>query len=132
MSLANVSLAGMPVIALTGILAVSDAYAGQAAADGEWARDDGVLRTHIAACGRDICAVNSWTKDPQGAEKVGDKLVMTLRETDRNHWTGLAFDPQRNLTYSMELTVAGDRMATRGCVLVGVLCRSVGWIRVKR
>jgi uncharacterized protein (DUF2147 family) len=81
----------------------------------EWARDDGVLRTHIAACGSDICAVNSWTKNPQSAGKVGDKLIMTLRETDRNHWTGSAFDHRRNLTYSVELSVAGDRMATRGC-----------------
>ena len=132
MSLANRRLARTPVIALGGVLTFCGAYAGQTAVDGEWARDDGVLRTHIAACGSDICAVNSWAKNPQGDEKVGDKLIMTLRQTDRDHWTGSAFDPQRNLTYSMDLSVAGDRMTTRGCMLAGILCRGVGWTRVKR
>jgi len=81
------------------------------------------LRTHIAACGSDIWAVNSWTKNPQSAGKVGDKLIMTLGETDRNHWTGSAFDHRRNLTYSVELSV-GRPIAWRRAAAAGILCGS--------
>ncbi len=100
-------------------------------ADGDWARDDGLIRSRVAPCGAAVCATNIWAKNPQGDEKVGDKLVMTLNEIDANHWTGSAFDPQRNRTYSMEMSVAGDRMTTRGCIL-RILCRSVGWTRMTR
>jgi len=89
-----------------------------------------LIRTHIAACGGAICATNTWAKNPRGDEKVGDKLVMTLNETEADHWTGSAFDPQRDRTYAMEMSVAGNRLTTRGCILGGLLCRSVGWTRI--
>jgi uncharacterized protein (DUF2147 family) len=124
-------LSKTPIAAFGGLLALSGASAA-GSANGDWARDDGLIRTHIAACGEAICATNTWAKNPQGDEKVGDKLVMTLNATDPNHWTGSAFDPQRDRSYSMEMSVAGDRLTTRGCVLGGILCRSVGWTRMRR
>jgi len=36
------------------------------------------------------------------------------------------------VTYSMEMSVEGERMTTRGCVLDGLVCRSVGWSRLSR
>jgi uncharacterized protein (DUF2147 family) len=119
------------VAAIGGLLALCGAgVAGNA--DGDWARDDGLIRTHIAACGNAICATNIWAKNPQGDEKVGDKLVMTLNEAAADHWTGSAFDPQRSRTYAMEMNVAGNRMTTRGCILGGLLCKSIGWTRMGR
>jgi uncharacterized protein (DUF2147 family) len=121
----------LAVVAMGGLLALCSAgFAGSA--DGDWARDDGLVRTRIAPCGDAICATNFWAKNPQGDEKVGDKLVMTLKETAADHWTGSAFDPQRDRTYAMEMSVAGNRMTTRGCILGGILCKSVGWTRIAR
>jgi uncharacterized protein (DUF2147 family) len=119
------------IVVLGGLVACSGAFAASSA-DGTWARDDGLVKTRIAACGEAVCATNFWAKNPQGDEKVGDKLVMTLKETGTDHWTGSAFDPQRNRTYAMEMSVAGDRMTTRGCILGGLLCKSVGWTRIGR
>jgi len=99
---------------------------------GAWARDDGLVRSRIGPCGTQICATNIWVKNPQGPEKAGDRLEMTLKERGPGHWSGSAFDPQRNLTYAMTLTVDGRRMSTSGCILGGVLCRAVGWRRVSR
>ena len=114
------------VVSLSALGVVSGASAAEKI-DGEWARDDGAIRTQIGPCEGNICATNSWARNPQG--KVGDKLVMTLRETDGKRWKGTAFDPQRNRSYSMELNVSGNTMTTRGCVLSGILCRNVGWTR---
>jgi uncharacterized protein (DUF2147 family) len=99
---------------------------------GEWARDDGQVRTRIAPCGKAVCAVNTWAKNPSGDEKAGDRLVMTLNQSGVSHWVGSAFDPQRNSTYSMDISVQGNRLTTRGCVMGGFLCRDVAWTRVGR
>ncbi len=124
-------MAKAAVAAFGGLLALCGA-SGAGNAGGDWARDDGLIRTHIAACGGAICATNTWAKNPRGDEKVGDKLVMTLSETEADHWTGSAFEPQRDRTYVMEMSVAGNRLTTRGCILGGLLCRSVGWTRIAR
>jgi len=97
---------------------------------GEWERDDGTVRVRIEACGADICATNTWVKDPASAEKVGDVLVMSLKPIDPATLKGTAFDRRRNATYSFEMKVEADRLITKGCVLGGLLCKNVAWRRV--
>jgi uncharacterized protein (DUF2147 family) len=116
------------VICTTAFVGALGANAGENV-DGEWARDDGQLRTLIGSCGENICAANTWVKNPQGDERVGDRLVMTLRETEGKGWEGTAFDPQRNRSYSMKLSLSGNKMTTRGCILGGILCRDASWTR---
>jgi uncharacterized protein (DUF2147 family) len=57
--------AKVAIAALLGFLALSGAgFAGDA--DGDWARDDGLIRTRIAPCGGGICATNFWAKKSAG------------------------------------------------------------------
>jgi uncharacterized protein (DUF2147 family) len=98
--------------------------------NGVWARDDGLVRARFGPCGDAICAVNIWVRNPEGSEKTGDRIVMSVRETSPDHWTGSAFDPQRDKTFTMDMNVEGARMTTRGCVLGGLVCKSVGWTRL--
>lgn len=128
MRLAAAALVAMAALPAPGA-AAADGIAG---AQAEWARDDGQVRARIAPCGAAICATNTWVRNPEGDERVGDKLVMTLTPVDSTHWTGTAFDPKRHLTFSMAMSVAGDRLTTHGCVLAGILCRDVGWTRFSR
>ena len=81
--------------------------------DGQWARGDGNAKVRIAACGKNICAVNTWIKPGPDGVYAGD-----------------AFDPQRDLTYRITVTVNGDRMTTKGCVIAGLLCKGVDWTRI--
>lgn len=83
----------------------------------------------IAKCGAAFCAVNTWVKDSAQGEKVGDRLVMNVRPKSEGKLSGTAFDPQRNLTYRIDISVADQSMKTRGCVLGGILCKSVGWTK---
>lgn len=98
--------------------------------EGHWARGDGLARVEVKPCGANVCAVNTWIKPGTPKEKPGDRLVMTIRGTAPGAYDGTAFDPQRDLTYSLAVTVNGDRMTTRGCVLAGLLCRGVDWTRI--
>ena len=98
-------------------------------ADGVWARGDGNAHVRIAPCGNDLCATNIWIKDSSEGEAVGDRLVMDVKPAGRNTLGGKAFDPKRNMTYSIRIKVAQSNLVTRGCI-AGVLCKSVNWTRI--
>ena len=109
----------------------SAAHAAEPSPQGLWARGDGKARVEIAPCGADLCAVNTWIKQGIKDEKVGDKLVMTVKPGKSGIWTGKAFDPQRNLSYKLTITVASaSTMTTAGCILGGLLCKNMGWTRL--
>ncbi|MDM9623346.1 hypothetical protein A6U87_21210 [Rhizobium sp. AC44/96] len=98
--------------------------------DGQWARGDGNATVIIAPCGSDICAVNTWIKPGTPKEKKGDKLVMTIKSGADGVYSGRAYDPQRELTYNLTVTVTGDKMTTRGCIVAGILCKAIDWTRM--
>lgn len=45
---------------------------------GTWLRSGGAARVNIAACGAQVCAIDTWVQDTIRDEKVGDQFVMTL------------------------------------------------------
>jgi uncharacterized protein (DUF2147 family) len=96
---------------------------------GNWARDDGTVRMEILPCGGDYCATNTWVKDPNGDEKVGDKLILKLQPASGSVLQGQAYDVRRKATYKMTITLQGASMQTNGCVLLGIVCKSAGWTR---
>lgn len=99
---------------------------------GNWARGDGDARVRIAPCGDALCATNTWIRDESSSgEHVGDRLVMKV-SGDGGSLSGTAYDPQRKLSYSLEINVGAQSMRTRGCVLAGIVCKSVEWTRVSR
>lgn len=101
----------------------------QASPEGEWARGDGKARVTIAPCGGDLCAINTWIKPGVKDEKVGDKLIMSVKK-DGAAWKGRAFDPQRNLNYRLTITMEESGMKTSGCVLGGLVCKTMTWTRL--
>ena len=96
---------------------------------GDWGRTDGALRINIAPCGERLCAVNTWTRDPDSGDRVGDRLVLSVSPREASTLAGEAFDERRQLTYSLQISVDRDAMTTRGCLLAGVACRTMSWIR---
>ena len=98
---------------------------------GDWARSDGRAKVKIAKCGADICATNTWIKPGTPSEKAGDVLVMKVEKVADNQYSGSAFDPQRDMSYKITLDVGDSKMTSKGCVLGGLLCKGVGWTRIK-
>lgn len=99
---------------------------------GTWARGDGNARVSVARCGQAYCATNVWIRDASSGEKVGDVLVMNVKPQQGNVvLAGSAYDPQRKLNLSATVSVSGDQMTTRGCVLAGMICKRMNWTRVK-
>ena len=96
---------------------------------GSWARGDGDAKVRIENCGKAICAINTWIRDPKSEEKTGDRLVMTVAGNGGT-LSGTAFDPQRNRSYKISINFNPKSMTTRGCILGGLLCKSVAWTRI--
>jgi uncharacterized protein (DUF2147 family) len=121
-----------------GVLAVTIAVMTTASASassegilGSWSRGDGNARVRIAPCGGALCATNTWIRDESSGEHVGDRLVMKV-SGDGASLSGAAYDPQRKLSYNLEIKVGSQSMQTRGCVLAGIVCKSINWTRVSR
>lgn len=120
----------LPIITIA--FALGLAGAAQAAdINGNWARSDGKARVRIAKCGADLCATNTWIKPGTPSEKAGDVLVMKMKADADGNYSGSAFDPQRDMSYRITLTVTENKMTSKGCVLGGLLCKGVGWTRIK-
>src|ERR1700729_3948308 len=118
LSAGGVVLAGLDAGAVSG-----------ASITGAWARTDGGSRISVEPCGERFCAVNTWVKDPSKDEAVGDRLVMTLQPRDPVRLAGEAFDEKRGLKYSLLISVAENAMTTQGCVLSGIVCKTMNWTR---
>jgi len=120
----------LKTLAVLALLAATPAHAAEPSLEGDWSRGDGKAKVHLGPCGGDICAVNTWIRPGVHDEKVGDKLVMTIRPDGPVKWTGTAFDPQRNLHFRMTIEVGAVKMTTHGCVLGGLICNTMGWTRL--
>ncbi len=116
------------VASLTALSAFAAAHA--ADIDGQWARGDGNAKVRIASCGSDICATNTWIKPGTPKEKKGDRLVMSIKPGANGVYSGTAFDPQRDMSYKLTVTVNGNKMTTKGCIVAGLLCKGIDWTRI--
>jgi uncharacterized protein (DUF2147 family) len=113
-------------ISASGVALAEPAYLG------DWARADGKTRIHVAACGASVCARNTWVRRGVSGEKVGDRLVLTVKPAGAGHWSGNAFDPQRRQNYAINVHATASHMTTQGCVMGGFVCQSMGWNRMHR
>lgn len=89
----------------------------------------------IAPCGPAFCGVLVRAFDGAGKQiespNVGKRIVWDMVPyTDGLYDGGKIYSPDRDKTYNGDMTLAGDRLSVRGCVLG--ICRDGGtWQRVK-
>ena len=54
-----------------------------------------------------------------------------MKPSGDNVWAGLAFNPDDGRNYTSKITLSGDTLITAGCVLGGLICKSVSWTRTR-
>jgi uncharacterized protein (DUF2147 family) len=121
------SLMGVAAAGLGAVLALPAAAQD---ATGTWLRDNGQSRIRIAPCGAALCGNVVWVRDASSPSKVGQRVFFDMKPAGSNQWNGSAFNPEDGKTYSGKMTLSGNTLTTSGCVLGGLVCRSVSWSRV--
>lgn len=117
---------------LVGLAVLALGFAGPALAQdvtGTWLRDTGASRVRFQKCGEAMCGTLSWLKDTNGPAKVGQRIFYDMKPNGAGKWSGSAFNPEDGKTYSGTMSLSGDTLTTSGCVLGGMICRSVKWSR---
>lgn len=115
-----------------GLIVIGLASSGPAMAQdvtGTWQRDSGASRVRFAKCGDAMCGTLAWLKDANGPAKVGQRIFYDMKPSGAGKWAGSAFNPEDGKTYSGTMTLSGDALTTSGCVMGGLICRSVKWVR---
>jgi uncharacterized protein (DUF2147 family) len=121
------------------------APAAEATAIGDWLIEDATARVRISACGAELCGNVSWIEpgaptvdvnNPDAARRsrplLGSAVLLGLKPTSANQWTGSLYNAEDGHTYTGKLTVADDNhVKVAGCVLGGLICKSQTWTRVK-
>lgn len=98
---------------------------------GTWQRGDGIARVRVAPCGKVICMTNTFIRPDVTDEKVGERLEFNVKGSNKQSLAGTVLDPKTGKSYSAVVTIAGDHMTTKGCVLGGVICKSTEWTRIR-
>ena len=98
---------------------------------GEWARDDGHGSVRFSPCGDALCGIISARSDPNSAGKIGQKVFYDMRPDGENFWRGSAFNPDDGRVYTGKMTLSGAHLTTAGCVLGGIICKSLTWTKAK-
>jgi uncharacterized protein (DUF2147 family) len=123
------ALCAMVLLPLSAHAASAESKGDLHQAVGSWQRSDGDVRAKMSSCGNAMCITNTWVRNP-GEEKAGDYLVLKVQSEGGGAFSGSAYDPQRKQSYNVKMNVSPDNMTTSGCVLGGLLCKSVGWTRI--
>ena len=97
---------------------------------GEWKRADGRSRIKMSSCGDAMCGTITWLRDANSPARVGQQVFYGLKPSGGG-WSGTAFNPEDGKTYAGKVSLAGSSMTTSGCVLGGLICKSVDWVRAK-
>lgn len=89
----------------------------------------------IAPCGDRICGVLVQAFDGGGAimasDNIGKQIIWDMIPEGEGYYDGgKVWSPDRNKTYKSNMTLTGDSLTVKGCVLG--ICRNGGtWARVK-
>jgi uncharacterized protein (DUF2147 family) len=98
---------------------------------GVWLHEDGASKIRFAPCGSALCGTIVWLKETKGPAKVGQKVFFDMVSSGADAWTGKAFEPSSGKEYAGKITLAGDSLTTAGCVMGGLICKSIVWSRAK-
>lgn len=120
------------------VLGAGAAYAGDPV-EGVWKTkpdDNGNFGyVDVKPCGALFCGtlVKSFDKTgaPMKSDNIGKKIIWDMKAyPDGVYDDGKIWSPDRDKTYSSDMTLSGDKLAVRGCVFG--ICRDGGtWTRVK-
>src|ERR1700733_14862553 len=113
---------------------------------GTWYTADKDSQVRITNCGGALCGALTWLKDPldpatgkpkldknnadaskQSRPFLGWQIVLGMKPSGLNVWSGNVYNASDGKTYSGSFTMTGDNTADlKGCVM-SILCKKQNW-----
>ena len=113
------------------VVSMPTAHAAPESIYGKWNRDDGLGGVSIAPCGGAICGHVTWLKDKSGPGRIGERVFYDMHLVSAGNWSGHAFNPADGKEYAGTMVLSGNHLTTSGCVLGGLICKSLGLSRAR-
>lgn len=121
------------------LLGVAAPAAAPVPIEGRWAR--GNMQIRIAPCGQTLCGTVLRASDKQkaraeagsGTDLVGATLIHHIRAVGPGRYTAKVFVADKNMNANGTIVqVSPDQLNVKGCVALGLFCKSQQWTRIGR
>ncbi|MBB5711157.1 DUF2147 domain-containing protein [Sphingomonas xinjiangensis] len=104
-----------------------------------WQNPRNSVHVRFEPCGAQLCGTVIWASDKAIADAargssqplVGTRIFRDFRPAQAGVWRGRVYVPDLATTFSGRITVEGDRLIGRGCLIAGLGCKSQTWSRVR-
>ncbi|MEM1302912.1 MAG: DUF2147 domain-containing protein [Pseudomonadota bacterium] len=121
------------------IAAIAMAFFGSAAAAddvfGTWQSEPGetggFIHVSMAQCGTKICGTIARVVGNDNTSIVGRQIIADMSPNGGGAYSGgTIWAPDQDKTYKSKMTLSGNSLEVKGCVLGGAVCRGQTWSRV--
>lgn len=105
--------------------------------EGRW--KEGNLVIDIAPCGPAMCGTvvsasekqKARAKSGSGINLIGSRLITDIQPDGASRYKAKVFVADRNMNASGQIDqISADRIKVKGCVVLGIFCKSEEWRRV--
>lgn len=115
---------------------------------GVWINREGDTKIRVTRCGEGICGAVAWLGDPndaqgkpktdrhnsdaskRGRRLMGLAVLIGMKPNGPDKWEGQIYNADDGNTYKSYVTLANNNtMNVQGCVLGGLICKSMVWTR---
>lgn len=141
-------LAPLTALAFAALAPVGNGPAAAADPSGIWINAEGDTKIRVSRCGEGICGTVAWLADPTGADGkpktdrhnanpaqrgrrlIGVPVLLDMKPNGTDKWSGRIYNADDGKTYISYVTLSSaDTINVQGCVLGGLLCKSMAWTR---
>ncbi len=116
------------LIAAAAFLVMGAEAASAASPDGLWLRPK--TGAHVLAY---TCGGGLGLKIIKSAKKetIGTVIMCNAKKVGPNKWQGDLKSTEDGRTYTGKVTLSGSKLELRGCAILGLICKTEEWSRVK-
>ena len=98
--------------------------------------DDGYFaHVQMVPCGAAICGniIASFDANgqPYDSPNVGRQIVINMVPQGEGEYAGEVWRPSNDKIYIGNMSLSGDNLRLRGCVMGGLICSGQDWVRVQ-
>ena len=109
--------------------------------EGLWLVKDQTGRIRIEKCNNLMWGSIAWQKDPskdvhnpdptlKDKPLIGAAILIGMRQTQANLWEGDIYNPRNGSIYKSKMSMQGEMLDIKGCILGGIICGGEAWTRL--